>query len=271
MLTDIHTHTTFSPDGKDDMETMINEAERLGISYYGIAEHFDYDYLVNNISFEDVPAIYTDAEAYFQTGRAMQKNAKLHLLLGGEFGYTDNQKVVPLYQEIIETYHPDFIVNSIHTNGEYDYYFMNLHPTRPQRVVYEEYLSLVRKSLDAPYPYDVVAHLCYASRYTSYQEPLFRYEDYPDEFDDILSTIIQKGKILEVNSSAKGSGSEFLPPRDILERYYELGGRQISIASDAHDKSRIMEKRELIVSVLKGIGFTYVTVPCKGKYLKIDL
>lgn len=271
MLTDIHTHTTFSTDGKDTLETMVARAEELGISYYGIAEHFDYDYLVNDLSFGQEPAAYTDAKAYFEKGRKVQKKTSLTLLLGGEFGFCENKEAWRLYQEVIDKYDPDFVVNSVHTNGEYDYYFMNLYPLRSQEEVYREYLNLVRRSLDVTYHYDIIAHLGYCSRYTPYAKPLIRYEDYKEAFDDILSTIIQKGKILEINSSARGSGTEFLPPRDVLERYYALGGRQVSFSSDAHFTSRIMEKRELIVSVLKEIGFTYLTVPCHGDYKKIPL
>lgn len=271
MLTDIHTHTRFSTDGIDTMETMVAEAERLGITYYGISEHFDYDYLVNGISFGDEPAAYTDAEAYFTAGRALQKQTNLTLLLGGEFGFCENERAHALYREIIEKYRPDFVVNSVHTNGIYDYYFFKQYPFRPKEELYGEYLSLVRKSLDAPYPYDIVAHLGYCSRYTPYTDPLIRYEDYPDLFDDILSAVIEKGKILEVNSSSRGAQTEFLPPKDVLQRYYALGGRAVSVSSDAHGKDRIMEKRALIVSVLKEIGFTHLTVPCRGEYKKIPL
>ena len=52
------------------------------------------------------------------------------------------------------------------------------------------------------------------------------------EIDEILQVIIQKDKILEVNSSTKGMGLS-VTSEEILQRYYQLGGRKISFASDA--------------------------------------
>ena len=57
----------------------------------------------------------------------------------------------------------------------------------------------------------------------------------------------------------------------IVKRYYELGGRAVSIGSDAHFKERIMDKREEVVKELKEIGFTYITVPDKKGYIKVEI
>ena len=44
ILTDVHTHTKFSPDGRSDIGDMLKAALKKGAAYYGISEHFDYDY-----------------------------------------------------------------------------------------------------------------------------------------------------------------------------------------------------------------------------------
>ena len=41
---DIHTHTTFSPDGRSSIEEMIARAQERKLEIYGISEHFNYDY-----------------------------------------------------------------------------------------------------------------------------------------------------------------------------------------------------------------------------------
>lgn len=108
IITDIHTHTAFSPDGLDEIDTMVSEAEKLNVRYYGIAEHFDYDYKVNGFKFGDCPPEYTDAEKYFSAARAIQKkNKNLILLAGCEFAFTENEAVIPLYEEVIKKYSPD--------------------------------------------------------------------------------------------------------------------------------------------------------------------
>ncbi len=272
-LTDVHTHTAFSPDGTDDIQTMVERAKALHISYYGISEHFDYDYKVNNLTFGGEPPVYTDAEAYFSAARALQHKEKGNtLLVGGEFGITPNRAVVPLYRGIIERYRPDFIVNSVHTSPRADYYFFDLaFAGRGKEETYREYFRLVEESLDADYEYDIVGHLGYCSRYAPYADKKIRLGDFRDEIDRILKKIIDKGKILEINSSAKGAGSDFLPDEDILARYFALGGRDISFASDAHAAARIADKREQAVALLKDIGFTSLSVPCQWKKIKVPL
>ena len=271
ILTDVHTHTSFSPDGEDSLDRMVERAEALGISYYGIAEHFDYDYLVNGIPFGEEPAVFIDEEAYFKSAREAQRKAKLCLLVGGEFGFTTNPEAHRLYQRVIERYRPDFVVNSVHTNGRGDYYFPQTYRGRTREETFSEYLSLVKKSLAAPYSYDIVAHFCYPVRYAPYEKREITLLEYGRQIDEILREIIERDKILEVNSSAKGAGELFLPGREIVARYFALGGRKVSFASDAHDVSRILERRETIVRVLREIGFTEITVPVRGKHLFIPI
>lgn len=273
ILTDVHTHTTFSPDGADDIFSMVAEAERKKIAYYGIAEHVDYDYKVNKFLFDGKEPEYTDLDEYFSVARELQKRerGRIQLLVGLELGFTPNRAVIPLYNEIKGRYNPDFIVNSVHSDRYSDYYFPQAFGGREKSVTYKEYFSLVLNSVKAPYDYDIIGHISYCSRYAPYDDAKVRYSDFKEEIDSVLKEIVFRGKILEVNSSASGSGGNFLPDRDILERYYALGGTRVSYASDAHGKGRIMDKREEVVSALKEIGFEYITVPVCGKYVEVPV
>lgn len=274
--TDIHTHTTFSPDGKDTPEDMIAAARRLGVTHYGIADHFNFDYDAVGLLFDGQPIPSIDARGYFTHLREIQARLKetdpnFLLTVGGEFGFAPDSSCYDGYAEIIDRYHPDFVVNSIHTVGDSDCWFAHYFEGKSKKKAYSDYLEAVRKSLDAPYRYDIVAHLGYVARNAPYADRKLRYCDFSDIIDDILRTVIAKGKILEVNTSARSAGSEFIPDVDILTRYRQLGGDKISISSDAHDVSRICEKYDLVVSALKTIGFSYLTVPDRGKEIKLPL
>lgn len=273
LRTDIHTHTAFSADGRSSIDEMIATAIEKNIAYYGIAEHFNYDYdrLHLSIDGREVPPI--DEEAYFTRARALQRQlkGKLHLLVGAEFGYDNENSALQRYIDTQEKYSPDFVVNSVHTCLGMDCYFPHYCNGKSKEYAYNAYLYRVLESLDAPYRYDIVAHIGYCSRNATYEDPKLRYEDFSDVLDEILKRIVARGKILEVNSSAKTAGSPFIPDTDILERYFELGGRMVSFASDAHDISRVADKRDLVVAALKKAGFTYITVPDRGNYLQIPL
>lgn len=272
ILTDIHTHTTFSTDGQDDIFSMLKKARSLGLSYWGISEHFDYDYFIDGVLFEGMPARYTDAERYFFTARKLQEQTKdIRILAGAEFGFTPDQRVVPYYRSVIERFSPDFIVNSVHTNGKFDYYEKPALSGVDKETGYGDYLKRVRESLDADYEYDIVAHLCYPCRWAPYEDRVLRLNEFSEQIDDILTTVIRKDKILEVNSSVKGLNTPFLPFPDIVKRYFELGGRKVSFASDAHGVSRLAENRERAVAELKQIGFTHITVPIRKRHILVDL
>ena len=270
---DIHTHTAFSPDGRSGIRDMIGSAINAGLKIYGVSEHFNYDYdrLELEIDGQRVPPI--DEDAYFSCIRMLQKEyaGKIRLLAGAEFGYDHDSRTQERYARAAEKYAPDFIINSIHTCLGMDCYFPHYCEGKSKAFAYNAYLYRVLESLDAPYPYDIVAHIGYCSRNATYPDPKLRYSDYSDVLDEILRRIIAKGKILEANTSSKTAGSPFIPDTDIFARYYELGGRMVSFASDAHDTTRIGEKREIVSAALRKIVFTHLTVPCRGVYERHEL
>ena len=268
-LTDVHVHSTFSHDGREELKSMLVSAQKKGLAFFGVSEHFDYDVFTVNGEQK------INEEEYFHAARHIQEDYEgcMNVLIGAEYGYTDDKKVQALYLEACEKYRPDFIINSVHGKLGVDYCFGTLFGTEEKKTkqeIYKEYISLVRRSLDAPYPYDIVGHFGYLVRYAPYEDRKLSFEEFSEEIDDVLKTIIQKDKILEVNSSTKGLGIS-VTGEDILRRYYQLGGRKVSFASDAHDSKRIADNREAVVELLKNIGFTYITVPDRGEHIKIEI
>ena len=273
-MTDIHTHSAFSPDGISPLAEMVQTAHEKGLKYFGVSEHFDYDYAACGLPlYGEHPAL-TDGAEYFSAARALKKQyaAKgLRLLVGGEYGFSPDGACCERYLALTALKNPDFIINSVHTVDGADCYDEAYFAGKSREKAYGRYLQRVRESLDAPYPYDIVAHIGYVGRKAPYERKMLRYEDFPALFDDILKTIIQKGKILEVNSSAKGLGVPFLPDTNVLARYRELGGWRLSFGSDAHDTGRIAEGRERAAEELKKLGFAALTVPDGGEYKEIPL
>lgn len=271
-LTDIHTHTNFSADGESSMADMVNRAKAMGMACLGISEHFDLDYAELNLLVDGAPVPMTDAEAYFTEGRKWQKACLpgLKLLLGCEFGFHESPRVARKKAEILARYRPDFIVNSVHTVDGQDCWFPAYFAGKDKKTAYTRYLKRVYQSLAAE-PYDIVAHLGYVARNAPYADPKLRYEEFAPLLDDILAEIVRRGKILEVNSSARTAGSDFLPDTDILQAYYRLGGRKVSFASDAHAAARLCDKRDRVTAALRQIGFTHLTVPCQGAELAVVL
>ena len=271
-LTDMHTHTTFSHDGKNTPAEMLEAAQKNGLAFYGVSDHFDYDYDFSLMDeAERIATQNGDTAEYFHTLRHLQEDYEgvMNVAVGAEFGYSEKPEVWGRYLSTYEKRRPDFVINSVHGVGGRDYARYQF--VGDKKEIYGAYLKLVRKSLDAPYPYDIVGHIGYIARYVPFADRKLSLEEFGDEINDILKTIIKKGKILEVNSANKTLENRTLPAWEIVERYFALGGRKVSFGSDAHFVGRIADKRGEVVEMLKKIGFEYVTVPFRGEHIEVKL
>lgn len=277
LITDVHNHSSYSFDSETPLKEMLNEALNRGIAFYGAAEHFDIDVYVHKNDLTRTP----HADVYFPEARHLREDYEgaINVLIGAEFAFSPDERVVAQYKEIAQTYQPDFIINSVHALYGEDYYDRHTYyekgdlngKLREKSEVYAEYLRYVRQSLDVPYPYDIVGHLGYAARYAPYADREMHHADHAALIDDILLTIIKKDKILEANGSSYGMQDPCVPSREILQRYYDLGGRKVSYGADAHTPQSLQRGREEIVKLLKEIGFTHFTVPCQGEHIKVEI
>ena len=272
MMTDVHTHSAFSADGVTPLADMAARAAALGTAYYGVSEHFDYDYLTDGVRCEGKQIPMIDAAAYFAEARRLQAayGGRMRMLVGGEFGYTPNARAHEMYRNVQKKYRPDFTVNSVHTVDGLDPWFGEFFAGKTKKEAYRAYLLRVRESLSAPYEYDIVGHIGYVARNAPYPDPALRYEDFKEPFDEILSGIVARGKILEVNASARRAG-DFLPNADVLARYHALGGRLLSYASDAHRAEDLCLRRGEVTAALRALGFDALTVPDGGKRHTVPL
>ncbi len=272
-ITDMHSHTyPASHDAKNSIREMLEEAQRKGVAFFGISNHFDYDYDLLQMTKEEIEEIRNgNEEEYFHEARHLQEDYEgvMNVAVGAEFGYSDKQEVWGRYKTTYEKYRPDYVINSVHGGEGQD--FARCTFTESEEEIYAMYLGLIRRSLEVSYPYDIVGHIEYIVRYVPFERKGISLEKFREEIDDILLTIIKKDKILEVNSATYTLPNISLPKMDILRRYYELGGRKISYGSDAHYTARICDKREEIVEMLKEIGFTHLTVPFRGEHISVAL
>ncbi len=272
-LTDMHTHSfPASHDAKNGLKEMLAAAQAQGLAFYGVSNHFDYDYDLSLMDEKERKEVLNgDEEEYFHEARHLQEDYEgvMNVAVGAEFGFADDRLVGGRYAATYEKYRPDYVINSVHGVDGRD--FARYDFTESEEDTYALYLTLVRKSLEAPYPYDIVGHIEYVVRYVPFENREIEVEKYASLIDDILLTIIKKDKILEVNAATKGLKRLSLPNLPFIKRYFELGGRKISYGSDAHGVERIAERREEVVAALKEIGFTYLTVPFRGEHIKVEL
>lgn len=259
MKCDTHVHTKNSHDGKLPIQSIVDLAKAQGLCYLCTTDHLDYDFEYGKnrapVSWPplDLPAYYKEWQIA-KTALDNDKNNGLTLCFGIEASYDKSEKAKEKYKEIIREYPFDAVINSVHCVDGYDVYFKMAFLFKRKKHVYRRYLETILESLDAPYPYDIVAHIGYIAHGAPYRNKALKYSDFPDEIDAILKGIIERGKAMEINFH-----HDMAPGRDIVQRYYDLGGRKISYGSDAH-RGDVCKNFDDAVQMLKEIGFTHLCV-----------
>ncbi len=262
-MIDAHTHTKFSFDGRSSAVDMAERGKELGLKYMAFTDHFDRDYkhilrykFVRQLNIEKYVAAVTEMKEKYP-----------FLALGIECGYSELAEAD--YAEKIPYDKMDYVINSIHTVDGLDCYTAAYFSQKTIIEAYSKYLEKVLKSVDAKYGFDTVTHIGFVRKNAPYDDASMPLGTYGDIIEAILKKIIENGKTLEMNSNIRYK--DFMPTREIIERYYELGGRSITFASDAHLTARVGEMYDEAAAIVKDIGFKYWTVYRERKPVMIEI
>jgi histidinol-phosphatase (PHP family) len=256
---DYHIHSSFSPDSTEEPEGVVRAAIALGVSHIAFTDHLD----LNTGGLP--PEGMRDLKLVLDTFDALKEKyrGKIHIAAGLECGWSKHHEQVIV--DMIGGLKFDYTINSIHDVNGKDCYRPDFYKGRSKQTAYAEYFGAVLDSLDALYPYHTVGHLGYAERVATYEDTRAYYKEFAYALDPILKKVIQKGKILELNTAVLYAKIPCLPAPDILKRYKELGGTKITFASDAHTANRLCDGYDKIVEIAKTAGFAGFTVVEDGK------
>ena len=116
---------------------------------------------------------------------------------------------------------------------------------------YRDNLEMV-KTMDI----DICAHLtCVVGYFMSRHGIFVGVEQFKPIIREILQVLIDKGIALEVNTSCVGTMGELMPPANIIKAYRDMGGRLVTLGSDAHRAEDGAAYFEEALKVLRDIGF----------------
>ena len=242
---DFHMHSRVSFDGHDTGLALAQAAQARGLKEICFTDHVDYDPLgkMGKLDF--------DTEAYNAEYDTLEVPG-LIIRRGMEFGI--DRKNVALFQKDLQRRPFDFVLGSIHFVDDLDVYFPEFWEGKTvfqaERRCLEETLACVQLH-DG---FDVLAHLTYISKTPSHPSPRpLPYEEHREIIDEILRTLAQKGKGLELNTSGMDRCGGYLPTADIFQRFKELGGEIVTVGSDAHTCSRVGQYSFEACALLKDI------------------
>jgi histidinol-phosphatase (PHP family) len=260
---DNHTHTQYSgdiPPGKgNSVRELCLAAIEKGISSIAITDHFDIDGIYDGYF---PPLDHESVEKDILAARD-EFGAKLKILHGIELGQATHMPIEAKAQ--IHSREYDIVLGSVHAvRGIIDFADTDLKSLTKNEYVslWEQYISEMLDTI-AWGDFDVLTHITYPKRYfllngiTEFPDIKGKGREY---FEPILQAVIKAQITLECNTSGlRQIMGECLPNEDLLRFYYDLGGRDITVGSDAHHArdigAGIKEAREM----LKAIGFNELT------------
>ncbi len=250
-----HIHTNHSLDCEVPMEQMCLAAIEAGFSAIAITDHFNSDFCVSNNAFNMVTDSVNEARALNE-----KYKGRLTVLAGVEVG--DVLRKPDYTARLLKAVKPDSVITSVHN------IFMDNMPRNLARMdfgkmtdseayeVIKAYFSeLVKVAADTDY--DILAHLTLPLRYTNgkYGKKL-TLDAFATDIEKILKTLIRRQKALEINTSdVTHQLFDFMPGKAIIAKYYGMGGRLVTIGTDAHKSEKIAAGFMEAKALLREIGF----------------
>lgn len=228
---DCHLHSRVSFDGRETAMDIAETALSRGIREICFTDHMDYqpDAKEQTMVF--------DPETYHREYNGLAASG-LVINRGIEFGMTPDN--APLLREHLKHHSYDFVLGSVHFVEKQDVYFPPYWEGKNLWDAEHRYLEETLACVSAHGDFDVLAHLNFLSKAPANAShlPLY-YRDHRELLDEILRTLAQKGKGLEMNTSGVDTCGGFLPTADFFRRFRELGGEIVTVGSDAHRCNRV--------------------------------
>ncbi|MGG7178677.1 histidinol phosphate phosphatase [Clostridium paraputrificum] len=226
MIFDSHMHTEFSSDSRMKIQEVIEKANNLNIGVV-LTEHLD-------LAYPEKDEFRVNPKDYF-TAYNKYRNDKL--LLGIEIGLSLS---VNKENSIIANSNPfDFIIGSIHAVNDEDIYLTYGKEGVTKDEYFKTYLEYMLKCIQDYKDFDALGHIDYPCRYCPFDNKELIYNEKADILDEVFKSLIDNGKVMEINTARIDNKESFMNLVTIYTRYRELGGKYITIGSDAHNQNNI--------------------------------
>lgn len=237
MLFDTHMHADYSCDAEMKLPEAMAAAKAKNIGMI-LTEHWDRYYPTN-------PEMFLfDIKEYFE------KNSKYRaqdVLLGIEVGMQPHAAKEDA--EMIASYPFDEVIASMHCFIKKDMYEPTSYEGMDKDTAVRTYLEDTIKCLDLYSDFDTLGHIDYICRYMPFEDSNLYYAEHAQLWDKVFTKLIAMDKALEINTRRLGDEAVLPALKVLYKRYKELGGKYVTLGSDAHYKEHVgrdMDKAEAL-------------------------
>jgi histidinol-phosphatase (PHP family) len=249
---DYHLHTHFSPDSKQTMEMICEQALERGIAEIAITDHFDLiDYKAGNEFY--------DPDAYFESLQRVREKFDGALMIRSGVEIGEPHRFQERTNALLDSYPYDFVIGSLHWVGDdlilSREYFDRYEVEEAYRRYYEEMLEMVKVGR-----FDIVGHIDVGKRYGYDVHGHYDVAPFEEELRAIFRVLVERGKGIEINQgSLRRKVQESAPNATGLQWYREEGGEILTLGSDAHNPDAIGYCLSTAIEMAQNAGFSHVT------------
>lgn len=252
---DLHIHTLHSVDSKQTIDEVCESAVQKGLQGIAICDHVDMWFSEKL----NTPAAIRDCIEDVRRARAAYGD-RLEILQGmemAEYLYDPENA-----DRILGLGDLDVILGSVHSVAfeEIDdsYSRIDFSSMPEEKIVrfMKKYFFHISEMIEKT-DFDVLSHLTCPLRYINgkYKRNI-DVQIFRKEILDIFSRIIEKDIPLEINTSGVGSFYDrYMPDTALIRTYQDMGGKLITLASDAHVPQNVGNAFSATKEMLQDIGF----------------
>ena len=254
-VVDLHVHTDNSFDGNHSATFFCEKAEVLDMRAIAFTDHCEVDQFREDSEYEK--RIF---QAFFEVSKVRSAfKGKMIVLNGVELGQPTFD--IECSEDIINRYEYDQIIGSVHNlRGGEDFYFMENLTLSEAEELLKQYFDEIIIMLEWG-NFDVLAHLTYPLRYFYSKSNLeIDLSKFNEQIEKILKLTVEKGIALEINTAALRQPLNKLSPEiDIIKRYKEIGGKYVTVGSDAHFAEHLAADIDAAYDAALEAGFECIT------------
>lgn len=246
MLFDTHMHADYSCDAEMKLPEAIATAENLGIGII-LTEHWDRFYPTN-------PEMFLfDIDDYFAENSQYRSEK---VLLGIEIGMQPAAAAED--EQLVKKYPFDEVIASMHCFIGKDMYEPTSYKGMTKDVAVRTYLEDTIKCLDLYSDFDTLGHIDYICRYMPFADANLHYAEHPQLWDKVFGKLIALDKALEINTRRLGDKTVLPPLVELYQRYKDLGGKYVTLGSDAHYTEHIGRDLAVAEEIARRCGLQIV-------------
>ena len=266
MYADYHLHCEYSDDSNEPMENQIQKAITLGLDEMCFTDHVDYGikrdwddpegiiirHAIEHGKEVDLVLANVNYPKYFEALNMYQKKyaSSISIKKGLEFGI--QSITVDAYEKLYASYQDDldFVLFSMHQVNNLEFWTQDFQKGKTQKEYNDEYYKEIYQTMQMFHHYSCLAHLDLMARYD--ENGIYPFENEKDIIAKILKYAIRDGKGIEINTSSWKYGlKDTQPSRAILKLYKDLGGKIITVGSDAHETKYLASHIKDAYAILK--------------------